>query len=68
MFGLVMADADCMQLNYHIRSAPYHSRIQVKIERYHRSMKNVVKLRNYSYPWELSQVIETFVEYCTRLN
>ena len=36
---------------------------QGKIERYHRSMKNVVKLRNYYYPWELDQAIEAFVEY-----
>ena len=36
---------------------------QGKIERYHRSMKNVVKLRNYYYPWELDQAIEVFVEY-----
>ena len=36
---------------------------QGKIERYHRSMKNVVKLRNYYYPWKLSQALEAFVEY-----
>ncbi len=36
---------------------------QGKIERYHRLMKNVVKLRNYYYPWELDQAIEAFVEY-----
>lgn len=47
----------------HIRSAPYHPMTQGKIERYHRSMKNVVKLRNYYYPWELDQAIEAFVEY-----
>jgi putative transposase len=47
----------------HIRSAPYHPMTQGKIERYHRSMKNVVKLRNYYYPWELEQTIEAFVEY-----
>lgn len=47
----------------HIRSAPYHPMTQGKIERYHRSMKNVVKLRNYYYPWELEQAIEAFVEY-----
>ncbi len=47
----------------HVRSAPYHPMTQGKIERYHRSMKNVVKLRNYYYPWELAQAIEAFVEY-----
>ena len=47
----------------HIRSAPYHPMTQGKIERYPRSRKNVVKLRNYYYPWELEQAIEAFVEY-----
>jgi transposase InsO family protein len=47
----------------HFRSAPYHPMTQGKIERWHRSMKNVVKLRNYYYPWELEQAIEAFVEY-----
>ena len=47
----------------HIRGAPYHPMTQGKIERYHRSMKNVVKLQNYYYPWELDQAIEDFVDY-----
>jgi putative transposase len=47
----------------HIRSAPYHPMTQGKIERYHRSMKNVVKLQHYYYPWELKQAIEAFVAY-----
>jgi len=47
----------------HIRGAPYHPMTQGKIERYHRSMKNVVLLRNYYYPWELEQAIAAFVEY-----
>ena len=47
----------------HTRGAPYHPMTQGKIERYHRSMKNVVKLRNYHFPWELEQEIERFVEY-----
>jgi hypothetical protein len=33
------------------------------IERYHRSMKNVVKLQNYSSPSELESVIAEFVSY-----
>ena len=36
---------------------------QGKIERYHRSLKNVVLLCNYYYPWELEQAIAAFVEY-----
>ena len=36
---------------------------QGKIERYHRSMKNVIKLRNYEYPWERDQALGEFVEY-----
>ena len=47
----------------HIRSAPYHPMTQGKIERWHRSMKNVVKLDTYYYPWELEQSIARFVEY-----
>ena len=47
----------------HTRGAPYHPMTQGKIERYHRSMKNVVKLENYYYPWELKQAIAQFVEH-----
>jgi putative transposase len=47
----------------HVRGAPYHPMTQGKIERHHRSMKNVVLLRNYYYPWELEQAISAFVEY-----
>tara|TARA_B110001454_G_C12416663_1_gene307538 strand:+ start:102 stop:368 length:267 start_codon:yes stop_codon:yes gene_type:complete len=36
---------------------------QGKIERYHRSMKNVVKLENTYYPWELEQAIGRWVQY-----
>ena len=43
----------------HTRGAPYHPMTQGKIERYHRSMKNVVKLENYYYPWELEQAIRS---------
>ena len=47
----------------HTRGAPYHPMTQGKIERYHRSMKNVVKLQNYYFPWELEHEISRFVDY-----
>jgi len=47
----------------HTRSAPYHPQTQGKIERYHRSMKNVIKLQHYYLPGELEHEIEQFVEY-----
>lgn len=47
----------------HTRGAPYHPMTQGKIERYHRSMKNVVKLNNYYSPKDLAAEIESFVRY-----
>ena len=47
----------------HTRGAPYHPMTQGKIERYHRSMKNVVKLENYYYPWDLEEAIGQLVEH-----
>ena len=47
----------------HIRSAPYHPQTQGKIERYHRSLKNVVTLDNYYFPGDLELAIGEFVEY-----
>jgi hypothetical protein len=35
------------------RVRPYHPMMQGKVERYHRSMKNVVRLENHHSPWEL---------------
>ena len=46
----------------HTRGAPYHPMTQGKIERYHRSMKNVVKLEKYYSPWELERAIARFVD------
>jgi transposase InsO family protein len=46
----------------HPRSTPYHPMTQGKIERYHRSLKNVVKLDQYYSPWELERAIARFVE------
>ena len=45
----------------HTRGAPYHPMTQGKIERYHRSMKNVVKLEHYYFPWELENAITEWV-------
>jgi putative transposase len=47
----------------HTRGAPYHPQTQGKIERYHRTMKNVVKLQNYYQKEELERELEKFVDY-----
>jgi len=47
----------------HTRSAPYHPMTQGKIERYHRSMKNIVNLQNYFLPTALETEIASFVNY-----
>ena len=47
----------------HVRGAPYHPQTQGKIERYHRTMKNIVKLENYFFPDELRAKLAEFVEY-----
>ena len=46
-----------------VNVAPYHPMTQSRIERYHRSMKNVVKLEHYYFPWELENVITDWVEH-----
>ena len=40
-----------------------HPQTQGKIERYHRSMKNIVKLDNYYCPEELEEALDKFVYY-----
>jgi transposase InsO family protein len=47
----------------HTRGRPYDPQTQGKIERYHRSMKNVVKLQHYYFPWELEAAVRDFVAY-----
>jgi putative transposase len=47
----------------HTRGRPYHPMTQGKIERYHRTMKNVVTLRHYYVPWELEGEIGRFVQW-----
>ena len=45
----------------HTRGKPYHPMTQGKIERYHRSMKNILLLENYYSPSELEHHIGLFV-------
>jgi putative transposase len=46
-----------------INGKPCHPQTQGKIERYHRTMKNVVKLDNYYSPGELEIALEEFVNH-----
>ena len=47
----------------HIRGRVRHPQTQGKIERYHRSMKNVIKLDVYYSPMELEHALKSFVQY-----
>jgi transposase InsO family protein len=47
----------------HTRGAPYRPQTQGKIERYHRTMKNVVRLQPYYFPEELKTALKDFVAY-----
>ena len=47
----------------HVRGARYHPQTQGKIECYHRTMKNIVKLENYLFPDDLRANIAKFVDY-----
>ena len=47
----------------HTRGQPFHPMTRGKIERYHRSLKNVICLENYYFPWQLEQAIAAFVEH-----
>jgi len=47
----------------HTRGKPYHPMTQGKIERYHRSMKNLLLLEHYYSPSELDHQIGRFVGY-----
>jgi hypothetical protein len=48
---------------HHTRGKPFHPMTQGKIERYHRSMKNLILLDHYYSPSELEDQIRVFVEY-----
>ena len=47
----------------HTRGRPFHPMTQGKIERYHRSMKNIILLDNYYLPMELEARISRWVDY-----
>jgi len=47
----------------HTRGRPFHPMTQGKIERYHRSMKNIILLDNYYLPMELEAEITRWVNY-----
>lgn len=47
----------------HTRGKPYHPTTQGKIERYHRTMKNLIKLDHYYYPEELERALAGFVHW-----
>ena len=46
-----------------VNGKPCHPQTQGKIERYHRTMKNVIKLDNYYSPEELIIAVAQFVDY-----
>jgi transposase InsO family protein len=48
---------------HHVRGKPNHPQTQGKIERYHRTMKNVIKLENYYSPGQLRFRLKKFVNY-----
>jgi len=47
----------------HVRGRPHHPQTQGKIERYHRSMKNIIKLENYYIPQDLEYRLAEWVDY-----
>ena len=47
----------------HVRGAPYHPQTQGKIERWHQTLKNRIRLENYFLPGDLERQIESFVEH-----
>jgi len=47
----------------HTRGKPYDPMTQGKIERYHRSMKNILFLEKYYSPTELEQQVALFVDH-----
>lgn len=58
-----LRDYLCDNNMQHIRSKVYHPTTQGKIERYHRSMKNIILLDNYYTPEQLIHQIGRWVDY-----
>ena len=58
--GSVLKPGDLVGLT---RGASYPPQTQGKIERYRRTMKNVVKLQHGYFPWELEAALRDFVAY-----
>jgi transposase InsO family protein len=47
----------------HVRGKPHHPQTQGKIEQYHRTMKNIIRLEHYYSPDELETQISSFVDH-----
>lgn len=47
----------------HILGQPCHPQTQGKVERFHLSMKNVINLQHFYFPWELEAEIAEFIEH-----
>jgi transposase InsO family protein len=47
----------------HVRGKPLHPQTQGKVERYHRSIKNIIRLEQYYSPEELKRKITEFVDH-----
>jgi len=47
----------------HIHGKPFHPQTQGKIERYHRSLKSLLCLENFYFPWQLEQTIAAFIDH-----
>lgn len=45
------------------RGQPFHPLTQGKLERYHRSLKNLIWLENHYFPWQWEQAIAAFVDF-----
>lgn len=58
-----LADYLSMKGIYHILASPYHPQTNGKIERYHKSLKSVVKLHIYDCPNSLKREVGMFISH-----